>query len=169
MSPVRPMRGRVGRPIYVASLVAAATACTAAPPPPPEGRDAPRATSAPRAAPSEDALGSSSGDARCNEPANVAKVEIARGATERTDIGIAVTYLGTEHDSFEDGRTDTIVPLTFQGILDDGRLTPSALTWRPSAFAAPTWVHLGSMPLCVRVQSANEDRTTLELFRSTRL
>ncbi len=162
------MHGCVARSIHVAALAAAVAACTAAPPPP-ERRDAPRATTAPRPAPSDEARGSSSGDARCNEPADVAKVVIARGATERTEIGIAVSFRGTEHDNFEDGRTDTIVPLTFQGILDDGRLTPSALTWRPSAFAAPTWVHLGSMPLCVRVLSANEDRTTLELFRATRL
>jgi hypothetical protein len=100
-------------------------------------------------------------------PTGVAKAEIAQGATARTALDIAVSYEGLEHDSFDDGRTDTIVRLTFRGVMEDGKLTPSALTWRPSALAPPRWVHLGSMPLCVRVSDTSGDRVTVELFRAS--
>lgn len=105
-------------------------------------------------------------DARCSDPKGVEKIDVAQGSTARTPLGIAVTYAGLEHDSYEGGRTDSIVNLTFQGILDDGRLTPSALTWRPSALAPSSFVFLGGMPICVRVSNPLPKTVTLELFRA---
>jgi hypothetical protein len=113
-------------------------------------------------------IGSAGPDARCNEPKAVDRIEIAAGSTTRSPLAIGVTYGGSEHDTFEGGRTDTILRLTFQGIMEDGRLTPSAFTWRPSALAPPSWQYLGGMPLCVRIASWGPDKVTLELFESPR-
>lgn len=103
----------------------------------------------------------------CTEREAVETIEIPLGTTVRTSIGVAVTYDGAEHDGHEGGRSDTVAKLTFRGVLDDGRLTPSALSWRTSALAPPTWLHLGSMPLCVRLSKAGSDRVTLEVSRAS--
>ncbi|NUP08928.1 MAG: hypothetical protein HOW73_23005 [Polyangiaceae bacterium] len=105
-------------------------------------------------------------DPACAIVKDLQMVQIAQGKTARTSLDVAVTYNGTEHDSYEGGRTDTIALLTFRGILENGELTPSALSWRPSALAPPTWTHLGSMPLCVRITDARQQGITLELFRA---
>ncbi|NUO47943.1 MAG: hypothetical protein HOV80_03705 [Polyangiaceae bacterium] len=105
-------------------------------------------------------------DARCSDPKGVEKIDVAQGATGKTPLGIAVTYAGLEHDSYEGGSSDTILNLTFQGILEDGRLTPSAFTWRPSALAPPSFAYLGGMPICVRISNPLPKMVTLELFRA---
>jgi hypothetical protein len=102
----------------------------------------------------------------CADPSKAEKLEVARGKTERTSFELALTYGGLEHDSYEGGETDSIVILTFRGVMEDGKLTPSAFTWRPSASAEPSWVHLGSMPVCVRISKASAEAITLEAYRA---
>lgn len=155
------------KPAAFASLLFAFGCSTPAAPPPSQTIDStePAATTATQetAAP----LGSSvPDDARCSDPKGVEKIDVAVGTTEKTSLGIAVTYAGLEHDSYEGGSTDSILNLTFQGILDEGRLTPSAFTWRPSALAPPSFVYLGGMPICVRVSNPLPKTVTLELFRA---
>jgi hypothetical protein len=154
------------------ALVLFAFGCStpAAPPPPQSIGSTEPATSASPDTPSPETaapIGSSvADDPRCNDPKGVEKIDVAQGATGRTPLGIAVTYGGLEHDSYEGGRSDTILNLTFQGILDDGRLTPSAFSWRPSALAPPSFVYLGGMPICVRISNPLPKTVTLELFRA---
>ncbi len=104
-------------------------------------------------------------DPKCAEAPDVAPVEVELGKTARTADALAITYGGMEHDNLEGGRADLIVTLTFQGVMDDGMLTPSAFTWRPSVMGPPSWVHLGSMPICVRVSRPAHERVTVEVFR----
>lgn len=138
-------------------------AAPARPAPPPAATPEPRTTPP---EPEAQAASDDGGDPACAEPSQAEKLEVARSQTVRTSSGLAVTYRGLEHDSFEGGRTDSIAALTFQGVLEDGRLTPSAFSWRPSAFAKPSWVHLGSMPVCVRISSATEQTIALEVYRA---
>lgn len=90
-----------------------------------------------------------------------------RGKTAVTRDRLAVTFEGDLHDSYDDGRTDVLLRLVFQGVMDDGRLTPSAFSWMPSAFAKPEWAHL-PVNACVRVVEAGAQRVVLELFRPQR-
>ncbi len=100
-------------------------------------------------------IGSTGPDARCNDPTGVEKIEILQGATTRAPrTGVAVTYRD--------------VRLTFQGIMEDGTLTPSAYSWQPSAGASSSWQNLGGMPICVRVVSSVPAKMTLELSRRPR-
>ena len=55
--------------------------------------------------------------------------------------------------------------MVFQGVLDDGSLTPSALGWRPSLEASPRWVHL-PMAICVRLVDATELQATVDVLRA---
>jgi hypothetical protein len=95
------------------------------------------------------------------------RVEVDVGKTAVTRSGVAVTFETSSHDSYDDGRTDLLLHLRFQGVMDDGSLSPSALRWMPSAFAKPEWVLLG-IDRCVRVVEPGERRVVLELFRPER-
>lgn len=95
------------------------------------------------------------------------RVDVEFGKTVVTRSGVAVTFETASHDSYDDGRTDVLLHLRFQGVMDDGSLTPSALRWLPSAFAKPEWVLIG-VDHCVRVVEPGEERVVLELFRPAR-
>lgn len=100
----------------------------------------------------------------CDRGGTPERVEVLVGKTAIARSGVAVTFRGALHDNFGNDRTDLIVHLIFQGVLDDGSLTPSALTWMPSAFAKPEWTHL-AVNRCARVIEADESRVVLELFK----
>lgn len=143
--------------------LAALIGCSAPPASPPASTSSVQA----QASPTPSSSGSAAApDPGCTDQKGVEKIEIAQGATVRTSLDVAVTFDGSEHDNYEGGRTDLLVKLTFQGVLEDGKLTPSAFSWMPSLFAPPRWINLGSMPLCVRLSDASADRVTLELYRA---
>jgi len=124
-----------------------------APPPPPP--PAPPAPPRPRPALS----------ARCANGQDTAeRVEVALHGTVRTRSNIAVTFAGVTHDSYDDGSTDTLLHLVFHGVDDSGALTPSALTWMPSAFARPEWIYL-EVDRCVRVVEVGARRVVLDVLR----
>ncbi len=100
----------------------------------------------------------------CSPGPTPERLAIASGKTVLTRDRLAVTYQGASHDSFDDGSTDLRLQLMFQGVMEDGSPTPSALSWTPSAFAKPAWVHL-AVNVCAQVVDGNEDRIVLELFR----
>jgi hypothetical protein len=101
--------------------------------------------------------------ARCRRGPTPERVEVELGRTVITKSGVAVTFRTTSHDNYDDGRTDLLLHLVFQGVSEDGKLTPSALSWLPSAFAKPVWTYL-HVNRCVRVVEPGERRVVLELF-----
>lgn len=134
--------------------------CTAAPAPEAPA-PAPGDTKPVRAGDSEPPIPS-----RCQDGPTPERIEVAIGGTTITNSGIAVTYKTTSHDNYDDGRTDQLLHLVFQGVTEDGKLTPSALSWLPSAFAKPEWTYL-AVNRCVRVIEPGERRVVLELFTPT--
>jgi hypothetical protein len=120
--------------------------------------------SEPRALPESRSEGASPAEDRCAAATASERVEVALGATVVAPSGIAVTYRGSSHDSYDDGRSDVLLELVFQGVLEDGTLSPSALTWMPSALAAPEWHYL-PVGRCARVAQAGDQRVVVELFR----
>ena len=104
-------------------------------------------------------------DPSCSKPHEVESIEIAAGETQRLRDGdLAITYVSVEHDTYEGGRTDQLVHLRFQGIIKGRQLSSSALTWLPSVFEPPRFVHL-EVGHCVRLRSATRERVALEVFR----
>jgi hypothetical protein len=106
---------------------------------------------------------------QCVDLSGVERLEVKVGAQARASIGIGVSFLGSEHDNFEDGHTDMLVNLSFHGIMDDGSLTPSAMTWRPSALAPPRWVPFQAMGFCARLVKSGTDDVIVEVARAPAL
>ena len=105
-------------------------------------------------------------DERCVDRASAERAEIGAGEMVKTASAVAVTFDAWEHDSFDDGTTDMAVNLTFREILPNGSLAPAASRWRPSILGSPRWVHMGSIPLCVRLVKTSDDKVVIDLFRA---
>jgi hypothetical protein len=99
---------------------------------------------------------------RCRVHGISERVEIARGETAVVQSKLAVTYVGSMHDNYEDGTTDEILEFRFQSISETGELSPSALTWMPSAFAPPQFHHL-AINRCVKLVAPGRERVILEI------
>jgi len=68
--------------------------------------------------------------------------------------GLSIRHRGTSHDSFDDGRTDELLSLSFAR-------GGAAATWMPSVLALPVETEL--LGHCVRVVAASSERAVLEV------
>lgn len=99
---------------------------------------------------------------RCRDHGSVRRVEVAEGQTTALRDGLLVTYEGTMHDHYDDGTSDMILQLVFQGASESGEPFPSALTWMPSA-VANAGMHELPTGDCVRVAAILAETVVLEV------
>ena len=99
---------------------------------------------------------------RCRDHGPIHRVEVAQGQTTPLRDGLLVTYEGTMHDHYQDGTSDMILQLVFQGASESGEPLPSALGWMPSA-VANAGMHELPTGDCVRVADIAEASVVLEV------
>lgn len=97
-------------------------------------------------------------DPRCQRASLPERVIIERGQTVESGSGLAISYIGSMHDSYEDGRTDEILELSFRGEATEG----AEMKWMPSAYAPPSPHYLPTHH-CVTVVEAGFDEVVLEV------
>lgn len=125
-------------------IAAVAIACGCAPATEPTTEP----TTAPAREPAAPPVSSAPDPCRDHGPAQ--RVAVAEGQTTPLRDGLLVTFEGTMHDHYDDGTSDMILQLVFQGASASGEPLPSALTWMPSAVANPP-MHKLPTGDCVRV------------------
>ena len=124
---------------------------------------APRAqpSAVPEADPAATALTPTDSE-RCRDHGPVRRVEVAQGQTTALRDGLLVTYEGTMHDHYDDGTSDVILQLVFQGASEGGEPLPSGLTWMPSAIANAGMHDLPTGD-CVRIADIVGESVVLEV------
>jgi hypothetical protein len=95
------------------------------------------------------------------------RVEVGFRQTVRTASKIAITFANQTHDSHDNGTSDVLLHLVFQGVDEGGNLTPSALTWTPSALARPEWTYV-AIDRCVRIVEVGSQRVVLDVSKPSR-